>query len=124
VADIPGKDVAPGVEAYLAEAPAERLEILRRLRELCLDELPGFEERLAYRMPSYLRDGTVEVAFASQAHSINVYILRTDVMAAHAAALANADTGKGAIRFPPGAVPLDLVRSLLGATAASTGPVC
>jgi uncharacterized protein YdhG (YjbR/CyaY superfamily) len=124
MADAPGKVIAPEVDAYLADAPAERRAVLGQLRELCLEELPGFEERLDYGMPSYLRDGTVEVAFASQARTINVYVLRTDVMAAHANALANLDTGKGAIRFPPDAVPLNLVRSILGATAASTGPVC
>ncbi len=124
MADLGDEHLAPDVDAYLADAPVERLAVLRRLRELCIEELPGFEERLAYGMPSYLRDETVEVAFASQGHTINVYILRTDVMAAHADALANHDTGKGAIRFRPDAVRLDLVRSMLGTTAASTGPVC
>jgi uncharacterized protein YdhG (YjbR/CyaY superfamily) len=75
-------------------------------------------------MLSYLRDRTVEVAFASQAHTINLYVLRTDVMAAHADVLAGSDAGKGAIRFPPDAVPLNLVRSMLGATNASIGRVC
>jgi uncharacterized protein YdhG (YjbR/CyaY superfamily) len=124
VADNDGKEIAPDVDAYLAGLPTERRDVLRQLRKLCLEALPGFEERVAYGMPSYLRDGTVEVAFASQAHTINVYILRTEVMAAHARALAHVDTGKGAIRFPPDAVPLDLIRCLLRATAASTGPVC
>jgi hypothetical protein len=45
-------------------------------------------------------------------------------MAAHADRLATLDTGKGAIRFRPNAVDLDLIRSLLTATAASTGPIC
>jgi uncharacterized protein YdhG (YjbR/CyaY superfamily) len=122
--DRSANDLDPEIDAYLAAAPAERREVLGELRGLCLGDLRGFEERLAYGMPSYIRAGAVEVEFASQAHTITVYVLRTDVMAAHASALANVDTGKGAIRFAPDAVPLDLIRPMLGATAASTGPVC
>ncbi len=112
------------MNTYLTTVSEDRREVVARLRALCLGELPGFEERFRYGMPSYVRDGIVEVAFASQKSTINIYILRTDVMIAHRDALASLDTGKGAIRFRPNAVDLDLIRSLLAATAASTGPVC
>jgi uncharacterized protein YdhG (YjbR/CyaY superfamily) len=52
-----------------------------------------------YGMPSYSRAGEVEVAFASQKQYISLYMLRTDVMAAHRAQLDHLSVGKGAIRF-------------------------
>ncbi|MFE5477300.1 iron chaperone [Nocardia sp. NPDC056541] len=67
---------APDVATYLAEVPADRREALTRLRDLCLQELPGFTEVLSYGMPAYERDGTGEVAFAGQKHYISFYLLR------------------------------------------------
>jgi uncharacterized protein YdhG (YjbR/CyaY superfamily) len=113
------------VEHYLADAPERRREVLGALRRACLAELDGFAETMAYRMPSYERDGEVEVAFANQKQYISLYILRTDVMATHRARLEGLSVGKGCIRYrKPADVDLDLVRSMLRATAASTGPVC
>jgi uncharacterized protein YdhG (YjbR/CyaY superfamily) len=74
---------AKDVTSYIEESPAERQEALRRLRDLCRAELTGFEETMEYGGPSYKRNGEVEVGFASQKHFIGLYILRTDVMAAH-----------------------------------------
>ncbi|MBK5109597.1 MAG: DUF1801 domain-containing protein [Anaerolineales bacterium] len=53
---------------------------LTKIRELCQEHLAEFEESMQYGMPSYSRDGTVEVAFASQKNNISLYILRTDVL--------------------------------------------
>jgi uncharacterized protein YdhG (YjbR/CyaY superfamily) len=92
---------------------------------MCREELIGFAEELWYGMPCYIRDGVAEAGFASQKHYVSVYVLRTDVVTAHADALAGQDVGKGCLRYrKPEAIDFDLVRSLLAATAASTGPVC
>jgi len=71
------------VPAYLKEVPAERQDALKQLRKLCRENLNGFKESLEYGMPSYSRNGEVEVAFASQKNHISLYILRTDVMKTH-----------------------------------------
>ena len=113
------------VDAYVAEAPEERRAVLATLRDACREELTGFDETMAYRMPSYARDGEVEVAFASQKQHIALYILRTDVMAAHRARLEHLDLGKGAIRYrTPEDVDMDVVRSMLRLTAESRGRIC
>lgn len=113
------------VTGYLGGVPDNRRPTLERLRRLCLDELPGFGEAMRYGMPGYLRDGEVEVAFANQKRHIALYVLRTDVMAAHRDQLEGLDVGKGAIRFTDGnRIDWDVVRSMLQATAGSTGPVC
>lgn len=74
---------AQDVTTSIEEASVERQEVFRRLRELCLAELAGFEETMDYGGPSYKRNGEVELGFASQKHFIGLYILRTEVMAAH-----------------------------------------
>jgi len=56
---------AKTVNAYLQEIPAERVEALTQLRDLCRATLKGFDESMEYGMPSYSREGEVEVVFAS-----------------------------------------------------------
>ncbi|MFE7965160.1 iron chaperone [Streptomyces cellulosae] len=115
---------ATDVDAYLAELPGDRRVVLTRLRELCRAELEGFAEVMAYGMPTYQRDGVAEVAFASQKQYISLYLLRGDVRDAFAERLAGQDMGKSCLRFrKPGGVDLDLVRDLVRATAAASGPV-
>ena len=74
---------AESVTAYLEEVPAERKEALTRLRDLCRTALKGFDETMEYGMPSYSRNGELEVAFAIQKNYISLYILKQDVMDAH-----------------------------------------
>src|SRR5688500_10414467 len=112
------------VDQYIAGAPEERRQALATLRELCLDELAGYEEGIDHGMPSYSREGTVEVSFASQKNYISLYILRTSVMKANAHLLNGLSVGKSCIRYrrvdqiDPG-----VVRKLLADSSADTGPV-
>jgi uncharacterized protein YdhG (YjbR/CyaY superfamily) len=118
---------AKDVTTYIKEAPAERQEVLTRLRDLYRATLTGFEETMDYGGPSYKRNGEVEAGFASQKNFIGVYILRTDVMAAHKDLLKVKDVsvGKGAIRYSkPEKIDFGVVESILRATVESTGPVC
>lgn len=55
---------------------------------------------MAYGGPACSRKGVVEVGFASQNNTINLNILRKDVMNAHRALLKGVGVGKGAIRYP------------------------
>ncbi|MFH8474482.1 iron chaperone [Streptomyces sp. NPDC018000] len=116
---------AEDVAGYLAEVPEERRDALSRLRQLCRAELAGFDEVMAYGMPAYERDGTVEIAFASQKRYISFYLMRSDVREAFAERLAGQDMGKGCLRFRKAeVVDYELVRDLLRATAAGPGSVC
>jgi uncharacterized protein YdhG (YjbR/CyaY superfamily) len=116
---------AATVEEYIAEAAPARRDALELLRRMCHEELAGFDEAMRYGMPSYLRDDTVEVAFASQKAYISLYILRADALAANAERLAGLQLGKGCIRFRrPEQVDAATVRALLSATAAGGGSVC
>ncbi|MFB7175439.1 iron chaperone [Streptomyces sp. NPDC056254] len=116
------------VTAYLEAAPEDRRPALARLRELCVAELPGFEEGIAYGMPAYVRPGgtEAEIAWANQKQYISFYLMRTDLRDALADRLAGRDMGKSCLRFRnPAKVDFDLLRDLLRATAqAGPGRVC
>ena len=116
---------APTVKAYLEEVPEERRPALIRLRQLCLQVLDGFEESMLYGMPSYSRQGTVEVAFASQKNNISLYMLRTDVLDAYRDQFPKSSIGKGCIRYRnPNRIDFDMVEEMFRKTAATSGPVC
>jgi uncharacterized protein YdhG (YjbR/CyaY superfamily) len=119
----------PAVDAYLAQVTGPRRDTVVRLRELCLEHLPGFTEGVQYRVPGYWRGpvpaGEGEVGFAAQRQYLSFYVLRTDVMAAHRARLTGLDVGKGCIRYRrPEQLDVEVVRSILQMTAAARGPVC
>jgi uncharacterized protein YdhG (YjbR/CyaY superfamily) len=121
------KSEAATVEEYMAEAPPERSGTLEELLRLCREELAGFDETMRYGMPSYVRDDSVEVAFASQKAYVSLYILRRAALEANADRLAGLSVGKGCIRSNrPEQIDPATVRGLglLSATARDSGPIC
>lgn len=119
------QSAAKSVDAYLAEVPQERRQVLTALRQVCLDALTGFEEGMTYGMPTYSRDGLGEVGWASQKQYISLYVTRKDVLDTYRDQLAHLDVGKGCVRYPsPGKVDLTVVQSMLTAVASTRGPVC
>lgn len=116
---------ATNVDDYLVELPEARREAVTRIRDLCVAELPGFTEAMAYGMPSYDREGYGGVAFASQKQYISFYLLNTEVRDAFAQRLAGHDMGKGCLRFRnPDKIDYELLRDLLRATADTPGKDC
>ncbi len=116
---------AKDVDGYLAEVPEDRREVLTALRDSCRELLPGFEESMQYGMPTYLRDGVSEVAWASQKQYISLYMVRKDVLEQYRDQLAGLSVGKGCIRYRRAAqMDLNLVRSMLTTTATTRGEIC
>ena len=114
---------AETVEEYLESVPEPRRDVLERIRGLCRELLTEHEETMRYGMPTYLRDGRADLAWASQARYIAVYVMREGVVAANAERLAGQDMGKGCLRLKPSAaVDEELLRALLADTARSTAP--
>jgi uncharacterized protein YdhG (YjbR/CyaY superfamily) len=119
------QSTATTVDAYLDEAPRERLAALTELRRLCREHLVGFDEGMVYGMPCYSRGGTVEVSFASQKQNIALYVLRKDVLDAHRDAFPASSLGKGCIRFRnPNTINFAVVEALLRETVTVTGKIC
>ena len=118
------QSTAKDVKTYIQEAPSERQEVLARLRNMCREYLPSLEETMDYMVPSYKRNGEVEVAFASQKHFIALYILRKPVMDAYREHLKGQSIGKGCIRYTkPEKVDFTLVEKLLRDTEKAEGPI-
>lgn len=116
---------APNVAAYLEEAPAERKAVLKKLRGLCRKVLAGYEESMEWGMAAYKKDGTAEVAFASQKNYIAIYFLKHGVLQTHKSLLRGADMGKGYLRFPkPEKIDLGTIEKLLRSTFGSDEPPC
>jgi uncharacterized protein YdhG (YjbR/CyaY superfamily) len=71
------------------------------------------------------RDRDAEIAFASQANYISLYVLKTDVVKANSAALRGLSVGKGCIRFrSPEKVDFALVEKLLADSRRSSNRIC
>ena len=80
---------------------------------------------MRYGMPGYLRDGEVEIGFATQRAFVSFYVLRKAALAANADRLRGLSVGKGCVRYErPDQIEPDVVRALLRATVADTGPIC
>ena len=116
---------AATVDSYLKEIPEDRLAALSKLRALCLAALKGYNETMCYGMPCYEKNGITEVSFASQKNTINLYILKQDVMDRYKAELKGVSTGKGCIRFTKvEKIDFDVVNKMLEGTYLSTQSIC
>lgn len=117
---------AQSVDEYLQEVPEKRQAALSRLRKLCQKILVGYEESMAYGMPSYKQqDGDVEVAFASQKNYISLYILKEEVLNKHRESLADLSLGKGCIRYRrPQQINFTIVEQLLSDSFQSSSDIC
>jgi uncharacterized protein YdhG (YjbR/CyaY superfamily) len=117
------KGSAATVDEYISEVPENRQAAVNALRQRCLDILVGYDEGMAYGMPSYFRNDQGEVAFASQRNYISLYILKTDVVNRHRDELPS-NAGKGCIRYSsPKQIDFAVIEQMLRETVADTGEV-
>ena len=119
------QSAATDVPTYLRQVPDTRRPALTKLRNLCVQILVGYEEGMDYGMPSYKKNGTVEVSFASQKNHISLYFLKKAVVDAHRAELVTASIGKGCIRYSrPEKLDFEVIEKLLVATRESEEIAC
>ena len=80
---------------------------------------------MMHKMPSYKRNGQVEVAFACQKQHICFYNLKHDVMLINQERLKGLNHGKGCIRFSnPDKFDYPFISNLLKQTDESDSLVC
>jgi uncharacterized protein YdhG (YjbR/CyaY superfamily) len=117
---------AKNVDEYLKEVPGDRQDALEKLRTLCLQILDGYEESMAYGMPSYKKSGAeIEVAFASQKNYISLYILKEEVFNKYREALVGLNLGKGCIRYrKPQQIDFQIVEQILRDSHQSDSEIC
>jgi uncharacterized protein YdhG (YjbR/CyaY superfamily) len=116
---------ATDVQSYVEEVPVERRTAIEKLRSLCLQTLTGYVECMEYGMPCYKRNGSPEVAFASQKQYISLYVMKQDVVDEFRNVLPASSIGKGCIRFSrPERMDFDVLRNLLHRTVESRHEPC
>lgn len=127
----------PTVEAYIASLPADRRDVLMRVRELILKNLPnGYEEGMLYGMIGYYVPLSVYpdtynglplgyVALASQKNHMSLYIMSVygeneqSFRIAYKKTGKKLDMGKSCVRFKKFD---DLPAKLIAKTIASIPP--
>lgn len=96
------------VDEYISGFPAEVQEILRTLREVIRKAAPGAEEKISYRMPTFVLSGNLVHVAAFQKH-IGLYPAPRAI-AAFSSELARYKGGKGSVQFPiDKPLPYDLI---------------
>ncbi len=108
------QSAAPNVDAFLEDVEPPQIEAMRRLREACRREFPGWEERMQWGMPGYGPPGADNlVSFNNQKNYIALYAGR-DALEAYRSDLKGASCGKGCLRYPnPDKIDFDVVGKVL-----------
>lgn len=86
------------VDEYIAQFPAERQEILHKIRAVIREAAPGAEERTSWDMPTYWQ-GENLVHFANGKHHVGFYPTPEAIMA-FAERLKDYKSSKGTVQFP------------------------
>jgi uncharacterized protein YdhG (YjbR/CyaY superfamily) len=116
---------ATTVDEYLSEVPLERLPALKKLRELCLQELKGYTEAMMYGGPCYAKNNVAELGFSSQKIFIGFYVLKQDVFNQFIHELKGVTFGKGVIRFTkPDKIDFAVVKKMIVGTYLSKTAIC
>ena len=106
------------IDEYLATLTDDKRAALEKLRRAISSAAPGAEECISYKLPAF-RQNRMLVAFGATAKHCALYLMSSATVGAHADELADYDTSKGTIRFPPhNPLPASLVKKLVKARLA------
>lgn len=109
IAAVPAKIAT--VDAYIAQFPPERREIMAQIRQTIRENAPEAEERIRWEMPTYWQRENL-VHFANGKHHIGFYP-GPDAIIAFADKLADYKTSKGAVQLPLAKpIPYDLIAEI------------
>ena len=88
------------VDEYIASQPEVVQGVLERVRRTIRKAVPGAEETITYRIPTYKLNGRAVIYFAGWRQHYSLYPSSADVVAAFKDDLAKYEVNKGTIRFP------------------------
>jgi uncharacterized protein YdhG (YjbR/CyaY superfamily) len=101
------------VDEYIASHPEAVQRVLKRVRSTIRKAVPGAEEMLSYKIPTYKLNGRPVVYFAAWKQHYSVYPSNTHLVAAFKDELAPYEVSKGTIRFPLSEpVPVKLIEGI------------
>lgn len=116
---------AQTVDEWMSALEPARAPAFARLRQLCRERLPGWEERMQWGMPGYGPSGADPVvSFNSQKQHIALYAGPTAVER-FADRLGGIDCGKGCVRYRrPEQMDFAVIADMLDDIRARGGPMC
>ena len=88
------------VDEYIASQPETVRGVLERLRSIILKAMPGVEEVISYKIPTYKLHGRPVLYFAGWRQHYSLYPANDHVVAAFKDDLAPYKISRGTIRFP------------------------
>ena len=88
------------VDQYIAAQPEPARSVLRRVRTAIRRALPGAEELISYKIPTYRLRGVPVLYFAGWAQHYSLYPVSADVVAEVEEARVPHEVSKGTLRFP------------------------
>jgi uncharacterized protein YdhG (YjbR/CyaY superfamily) len=98
------------VDEYIASQPEAVQGILRRVRSTIRQALPGADEVISYKIPTYKLLGGPMLYFAGWKQYYSIYPATKRVLAVFKDELASYEVNKSTIRFPLSApVPVKLI---------------
>ena len=98
------------VDEYIAAQPLGVRTILERVRTAVRKAVPQAEERISYKMPTYVLGGQRLLHFAVWKQHYAIYAATAQVVAAFGDELAAYEIQRGTIRFPLASpVPVKLI---------------
>ena len=101
------------VDEYIASQPEAVQGILKRVRDAIRRAVPGAEEVISYKIPTYKLHGRPVLYFAGWRQHYSLYPATDHVLAAFKDALAPYEVNKGTIRFPLSeSVPVKLIERI------------
>jgi uncharacterized protein YdhG (YjbR/CyaY superfamily) len=88
------------VDEYIAAQPLAAQGVLRRVRDTIRKAVPGAEEMISYKIPTYKLQGALVVYFAGWKQHYSLYPAGERLAAEFRDELAPYGVHKGTIRFP------------------------
>lgn len=108
------QSIAETVDEFMSSVSDDRAAALHRIRSLCREHFPDWQERMQWGMPGYGPDGSdAVVSFNNQKGYISLYPGKA-ALEEHRGKLKGASFGGGCVRFPkPDKIDFDAVSAML-----------
>ena len=102
------------VDEYIASRPEAVQRVLKRVRSTIRKAVPGAEEMISYKIPTYKLDGRPVIYFAGWKQHYSLYPSGDRLVLAFKDDLARYEVSKGTIRFPLSEpVPVKLIEGIV-----------
>jgi len=94
------RTTVPSVAGYIARQPKGSRSVLTRVRRIIRRAIPGAEEAISYKIPTYKLHGHAVLYFAGWKAHYSLYPVSADLVAALGVPQGKYEIRKGTIRFP------------------------